>query len=226
MSNVSYEKLYRVTGRAVGIAKDEEAPDLIGAVAPPLVKAAELFFGAYAANKAAEDDTRREIGEATEAITDLARGYDGARAAVLGNQVQDAVGPAAVKCTTPDDLLREAEQVEEILLERRDEPWAHALLPAYSSAIERAQKEWSEGLLAQTKLQKAQGVLREAAEKVNRALVDFRRMVRVVYGMKSKQYHLIRAQRGTARNGDDETDAASAPASATKAVEVKAPDAK
>ncbi len=84
---------------------------------------------------------------------------------------------------------------------QKEEEWAGNLFDHFSALVDTASREWVEDVTAKSDLQKIKYLLREDAQVLSNVLVDFRRLIRVVRGPTSKEYHSIKSFYG--RNSED-----------------------
>ncbi|MBI5478834.1 MAG: hypothetical protein HY906_08265 [Deltaproteobacteria bacterium] len=201
MANDRFDRTARRARRAIALAGAPNQHPALAAVSPRVKGPAEAFLAAHERVRVAGSAAAKENEEALQALQPLAREYDAARAAIMANASHEQVGPAASQFATPDDLLKAAEDVEDVLHAHTGEQWAAGVLGAYAPVVEKATKEWAERVTAQSDLQKAQTARRDAAVALGGVMVHFRRAIRAVNGSTSREYHSIRGYRGKA---DDE----------------------
>ena len=192
----SFEWLERVARRSQELLGRQDLHPALAAMAGRVDPVVGDYLEKHAAVRDAATAAGHETAQAMKAIAPLKREYDVVRVAVMANAPHEVLGPAASTLTTPDDLLGAAEELEGVVESHQGEDWAAGLLGRLSELLDAGAREYGEGVLARSDLQKAQAKRRQAAALLNAALVDLRRVVRAVYGSRSREYHSLKTYRG------------------------------
>lgn len=195
----------RQMGRArntaeVVIAAPDGQYHLLKTIAPDMKSQSEAVAAAIAATLVAEKSSAKEVRESLETLAPLAKVFDQAR--LLGDKGGFSY-PAASTYATPDDLLRDAEQLEADLEAKKAEPWAASMLALLQPAVDKAAKESSEANAALKALQKAQMTRDQAIGVARPVFVNFRRAVRATFGRSSREYRELLDRRGSSEDDDD-----------------------
>jgi hypothetical protein len=218
-----YDKVGRVTVRSIEITKSPTAGLAITAAAPELVESGTGFLAQIDALHLLEAQVAGEIGATQAAMVSLRQIYNLARALVLEKFPGEPVGPIASMIATPTDLFRFAQALEPSLkrLPTADGPEIQAITEQLNQALESATRLWSEHVTADQALQKAKAAVDESARQMEAKLVGFRRLVRVAFGSRSKEYHSIKMPRDLVRDDGEEVggETAAKPATETPAKE-------
>jgi hypothetical protein len=223
MANTSHDKLGRLVIYGLNIAEDPAAPEGIKMAAPTFIEAVREFPRLNEAIREPRGRVKREREEAQASVSFFTALYETARAALQSNAPHELAGPAASRLATVADLLLAAQSLEGVLERYATEAWVKDFLPRYAEAIRAAEKEWKEHCEAANALQKLEHALEAAALKAEAALVPFRKMVKVVYGATSKEYHSLKLRR---RGTDEVDDNATVPEPAPMAAKATGTDGK
>jgi hypothetical protein len=182
----------------------------------PMLKAAEARMRSASAtykvahkavlNTASSVD--KEVGEAITKIEAFRRTFDALRGVLTTNAPHEKTGPAASQYPTPLDLLRAASRLGEVLGSHGQEPWATELVTVYTTELASVTREWTEASEIQNQQQALKAARRVAADELSGLLVEFRQIVRAVFGPSSRQYHSIKPDRRNdgAEDGADAAD--------------------
>jgi hypothetical protein len=207
MNQKSFSKLLRYAELADQIidAKDVKLKPVVKAIAP-LVKAATASYQAACTNaRNAESAANKEVEEITRKLESFGRTYDSVRGLITATAPHETIGPAASQFTTQIDLIKSAETIEQVLTTHAQEPWASEVGPAFAAELESIKKEWTEALESQNQEQKVKAARKQAADEFFAVLVDFRKVVKAVYGSNSREYHFIKPGN---KNGETENEGA------------------
>jgi hypothetical protein len=197
-------------------AKDNLNPNL-KAIAPRLKSATETYQTAHAAVVTTEAAYRKEVAEANLNLAAFGRSHDGVRGVITANTPHEDTGLAASSYNTPVDLLEAAAQLAGVLAAHAQEPWAEERSVSFAAELESARREWTEMLDKYNLVQKLKAARRAAAQDLNEVLVEFRKVVKAVYGATSHEYHSLKAdlRNDEAEDAEDGDDAAATPTDQT-----------
>lgn len=173
---------------------------LLKTIATEMVSQAVAVSAAIASVQAAEKSCAKEVREALDAMEPLAKAFDQAR--LLGDRIGSSY-PAASTYPTPDDLIRDAEQLEADLEAKKAEPWAASMLAILQPAVDKAAKESTEANAALKALQKMQTNREQILGVARPVFVNFRRAVRATFGRTSREYRELLDRRGSSPEDDD-----------------------
>jgi hypothetical protein len=200
------------------------------AMATRVQDSAKAFQTAHAAVVAADAAAKKEVAEATLKLEAFGRTFDGLRGVIAGNAPHENIGLAASGYPTPVDLFEAAKLLAQVLTAHAQEPWAADLGQSFGADLESTRKEWTEALESQNQVQKLRAVRRAAAGELSLVLVEFRKVVKAVYGPTSREYHSIKADNynddveddGITQDTANPADPTNAPATPEAAQDVKA----
>lgn len=168
------------------------------AVSADMQQAIAAYEQTDAAVGALERSAAKELKEAIAAMKPLTTLYDQTREVVMLKIPGTEFG-AASKLATPQDLINEAEKLEDALEERAAaennlpdaERWAGPLFTAFVPVLDAAVKEQNEAAGALLDLQKAQAARASEAGASRPTFVRFRRIVRSTFGRQSREYRSL-----------------------------------
>ena len=184
------EAKVRLAQRTLDFLNDEDLNPAFLIIKESGVSRAQAFVDAHHQVLPLLNKMTEEKQEKQQALTELERIYDIARAAIMAGLPHVQVASPAGSMNTPDDLMEAAEALENVLLEQEGE-WVPHLLNPLQSANDACAKEWHEWLDANREVQDAQRTRRDALALFEAMSIDLRRLVRSVLGSSSKTYQLL-----------------------------------
>jgi hypothetical protein len=220
MNQKTFSRLLRyatLSNQMIDTAKENLHPNL-KAIAPRMKAASEAFWAANTTVIAKDSAAKKEVAEAVQKLEAFGRNYDGLRGVITANAPQENTGSASSSYPTPIDLIEAAAQLAKVLNDHGQEPWAAERSATYAAELESARKEWTDALESQNQVQKLRTARRAAANELSDVLVEFRKVVKAVYGSNSREYHSIKADNynsETEEEGADTTNPTTEPAPAT-----------
>jgi hypothetical protein len=196
MPRQSIDILIRQFSRADQIARaalaDESTERVaLKAAAPDMVAATSAFFAANSQVARLEQTSAKEVAEAMTAQAPLAKLFDEVSPIVM-KKVSGVAWVAASSFSTPDDFLKAAEGLEQVVEDHSGEAWAAPILTKLAALVDSAAKEQSKATEAVRALQKAKAARAQAAQAARDELVAFRRVVRATFGRSSREYRDLR----------------------------------
>lgn len=234
MSTYSIARLERLVTRAADIYEksDNEEIDVAG---EELVAQKQAFDAAEKNVVEAVSAERKERNESSSALGALAKKYDSVRGVVALKLPHQEIPGRASSFATSDDLLTGAEKIEDILdrvagvdehhpidgtgdAAPTGEAWALKLLKGFQPVLSAAVTEYKQSRDASKDLQKAQNRRELARTTLEQTFLDFRRIVRDVFGASSREYQSLRTRSRADDDpadepaGDDATEPATEPA--------------
>jgi hypothetical protein len=220
MGTYSINRLERLVKRAEEIC-DSSDNDEIDVAGEEILKRKQVFIEADRDVVRLLGIARKERKESDTALGPLATKYDTVRSAVVIKLPHQELPGRSSSFTTPDDLITAAEKMEDLLVRvagvdeahpidgtgetaPTGEAWALKLLRGLQPLLGAGVKEYREAVIASADLQKSQQHREVVRTQLEQTFLEFRRLVRDVYGDSSREYHMLRTRSRT-DDADEET---------------------
>ena len=188
--NYTVRQAKRIVAIAENVVEEADPKKIaLQVLAPETITVAKDYLGAQQRVVEIESLHEKEKGESVSALEQCRAMYDEI-APIIGSKLMITL-PASSTYATRDNYFSAAETMEGLLIANNDKEWAQKLLERFSGLLNNAAKEYSESVLANRSLQKAQKRRNEMGEEFRDVLVPFRQVVRATYGSESNEYRSL-----------------------------------
>lgn len=204
MRNLNYAQLNRFLLRAEEIAQEASINVTIKNIYDEVLKPkAQAYRNAYDAIAVTESKSKKEGGEAYDAVKALEKHYKTARSAVVAVLPSTVLPKTLASQTTDTDILYAIETLIDIIDDHVGQKWADDLLSGeFGTASAKAVKELTESIAANKDLSAAISTRAGSFGPAYEGFLAFKRVVRDALGSTSKQYQRLHLR--TPAGGDDE----------------------
>ena len=198
--HISQRKLRRLAKRALRIAEAHRGEDpAIDAIVLSLIERVKEFIEIYDAALVSRTSTRPTTTTGRKSVEKLRRALR-KWVALLSRDVPLAPAVATLHSPVPEDVIGTAERLLVVVTETQKQapetiPFAEQAIRALTPDIEAARKESAEARDAIVADQERAQAVRDAATRLQKELVTFRRILRAHLGPHHLDYLALRAHR-------------------------------